>query len=101
MQKRPASSVLVSSSDLVTDSFLDGGHAVRVIHLLTIKIAHVEDINNLIHFRADFGNPDIQAGPIKGVRDLVKEPREIVCIDFDNGEKIRSFIVYNNSLRLS
>ncbi|MBW1678381.1 MAG: hypothetical protein JRJ79_17765, partial [Deltaproteobacteria bacterium] len=57
---------------------LDGCDLVLAVRLLTVKIPDIENIDYLIGFGADLGNPDIKLAPEKGVRNFVEKPRKIV-----------------------
>ena len=77
----------------------NGGHQLGVIDFLPVQITDVKDIKHLVHLGGNLGDPDIQVASEQGVSDPVKKPREVIGIDFNDGEKIRATVVHDNFIR--
>ena len=83
----------------LANSLFNGGDQLGIGDLLSAQITDVEDIKHLVHLGGNLSDPDIQIASEQGFSDSVKKPREVVSIDFNDGEKIRATIVHDNFIR--
>ena len=75
---------------------LDGLDLLEICHSLTFKIADVKYIEDLVDLSGNLGHPNIQIASEQGISDPVEKPVEVVGVDFNDGEKVRTTVVHDN-----